>query len=299
MKFMKFMEKLFVHGSQFQFVDFCLLVVYKIDKESWENMKKLMIVFFVSFFASMSFIILSADVLATPDHNSFYNRHKDEIQNGSSFYIQAKRDIAIVDYPGSSNVIGVVEEGRVLHLHYFYIDEHNEYWGMQVIDDSTCAWFKMKYVSEFYWNFSFQMEHEKEFKKPANEIIDFEGDGWIVLWEYPGSDMVSAAILVSDTKDLQYPIRAGYAYTDSKGVRWVTIRFRGEYGWLNTSEPLSDIKPDVMEVNLVLEENFDPSKYDFSESLFDLYGRELLIGTLVSGVCALTGVLVILKKKRS
>ena len=37
MKFMKFMEKLFVHGSQFQFVDFRLLVVYKIDKESWEN----------------------------------------------------------------------------------------------------------------------------------------------------------------------------------------------------------------------------------------------------------------------
>lgn len=248
-------------------------------------MRKIILSVLVCLTVLINGMAVSADLLITPYENEFFMEHESEMSNASSHYMQAKVTTKIYDVPGSSKVIGEIEKGRVIHLHYTYVDEQGALWGMQLIDKATCAWFKLSDMKEYYWDFSFQMEHQNELFSSGKQII-YKGNDWLVLWEYPGSDMVSGTVNTKETQDYQRVIRAGYAYDDENGVRWLKINYSGIEGWLNTEEPLSSKKPEVMDIYLEV-------------GFWSMYGTEVMIGCMVISVCALTGVLTILKRKRS
>ena len=229
---------------------------------------------------------VSADLIATPHNNDFFMDHQDEMQNGSIYYMKAEKNIQIYESPVSDKAIGTIEKGRVLHLHYMYEDDAGNLWGMQVLSDELCAWFKLEDMSEYYWDYLFYLDHEGELHSSGNQAIRFEENGWLVLWEYPGSDMVSGTMKTSETLDSKLPVKAGYQYVDEEGVKWLNISYKGTEGWLNTSDPLRSSKPDVMEVYL--------SEDELSGGFIPY-----LLGGLVIGVSVLTGILAAVKRKKN
>ena len=242
--------------------------------------------FLVIIFSLLNVLInVSADLVATPHNNDFFMEHKDEMQIGSNYYMKAEKKLSVYESPASDQVIGTIEKGRVLHLHYIYEDVNGTMWGMQVLSDELCAWFKLNDMSEYYWNYLFYLDHESEFHSSGSKEIRFEDKGWLVLWEYPGSDMVSGTIKTSETLDYQMPVRSGWQYIDEEGVKWLNISYKGSEGWLNTNAPLSRTMPDVMKVYL--------SKDELTGGF-----SSVLIGGLVIGVCALTGILAVTHRKK-
>ncbi len=248
-------------------------------------MKKMIKILTLVMMLSSMWLNVSADLIATPHNNDFFMDHQDEMKNGSSYYMKAEKNMQIYESPVSDKVIGKIEKGRVLQLHYMYEDDEGNLWGMQVLSDRVCAWFKLDDMSEYYWNYLFYLDHESELHSSGNKEIRFEEKGWLVLWEYPGSDMVSGTLNTSETLDTKLPVKAGWQYIDEEGVKWLNINYKGIEGWLNTSNPLQNAKPYVMKVYL-------------SEDELSGGTASYLIGGLVIGVCVLTGVLTAVKMKK-
>lgn len=230
-------------------------------------------------------VCVHADLLATPHENDFFMAHEDKMENGSNYYLKAEKKTPIYESPASDKIVGNLEKGRVIQLHYIYTDENGVKWGAQVISDELCAWVKMEDMSEFYWFVNFYMDHEEEMYSSGNRKIHYKENGWLVLWEYPGSDMISGAIKTSDTRNSEFPVRGGWQYTDQQGTDWIHVNYRGAEGWLNTKEPLSRSKPAVMDVIIGRNELSKNSNF--------------LIAGFAIIVCGLTGVLFALKKKRN
>ena len=262
-------------------------------------MKKIIKILAVIFMLGSMTLNAKANMIGYPHNNDFFIDHQDEMENGTKYCYEAKVDVAVVDYPNSNNIIGVIEKGRVLWLDYMYKDEKGTYWGMQVLNDEDCAWFSLKNMSEAYTNVQFWMEHQEEFKKTYYEQIYFEEEAWLVVWDYPGSDRITGALPTSVTRDKKYPLYEGAEYTDKNGVRWTSIQHMGAEGWLNMESVLSDTKPEVAaSVRWSIDENFNPADYpDLGKSFVELYAKEILIGGVVIGVCVLTGILALRRKK--
>ena len=256
-------------------------------------MKKIVLILSMLLMTFSAVINISADYITMPD-DDFFKDHGDEISAWGLWH-QAQKDIAVVAYPGSDEILGVIEEGRVIRVLHLYEDSQGVLWGAQSTDDQG-LWFKMKHLPEYYANFNFWNDHQDEFKKTYYVPIYFEEDAWLIVWEYPGSDRISGTLPTSVTRDKRYPLYEGAEYTDEHGIRWTSISHMGVSGWLNMEAMLSDTEPEVQSIWISIDENFDPSQYDFSESFLELYGKELLIGGLVIGVCALTGILAVKRK---
>lgn len=246
----------------------------------------------------------SADLITGPSDDDFYDQHEMEINSPMSLY-EADREIAIVKYPNSSEIRGVIEKGRIITAEFTYTDETGEMWGMQRLDDGTGAWFSLKHMTYVKGYIDFWYEHyyeKKDITTSNNEIIRFEEEGFLVLWEYPGSDLVAYAPPTEITHRDEYPIKAGSEYIDEDGTRWldVSIDFRTYIGWLNMSEPVMSEKPAVIERKITLDENFDPTGYEYllEDSIWERYENEFLIGSLVIAACALTGIFFFISLKR-
>ena len=111
---------------------------------------------------------VKADYIVTPN-DEFFRSHEDEIDTWG-YWHKSEKDIAIVPYPGSEEIIGVVEEDRVIRVLFLYEDAQGELWGAQGTVDQG-LWFKMKYLPKFYANIDFWMEHQEEFNnKRKNQI---------------------------------------------------------------------------------------------------------------------------------
>ncbi len=244
-------------------------------------------------FLFCSMVSVHADYIAFPD-GEFFNDHEGEIDTWG-YWHKAEKAIAIVDYPGSDEIVGVIEKDRVIRVFFLYEDSQGVLWGAQ--DEGI--WFKMKHLPKFYANIDFWMEHQEEFKKTYYVPIYFEEDAWLVVWEYPGSDHISGTLPTSVTRDKQFPLYEGAEYTDKNGVRWTSISHMGVSGWLNMEAMLSDTEPEVKSIFLTLDENFDIADYpELEMSFLEMHAKEILISTLVIGVCVFTGVLFVLKKKK-
>ncbi|MBE6107516.1 MAG: hypothetical protein E7192_02620 [Erysipelotrichaceae bacterium] len=229
-----------------------------------------------------------ADMIVGPENDDFYQNHQREIYSLVRLF-QADKDIDVVKSPDSDEVLTVLQKGKVIRVDFTYKDAEGKLWGMQKMEDDTGAWFEMEFMSHHKDQHDFWDEHPN--MKSSNEIIQFNQKGYLILWEYPNSNMIASAPPTS-ILDREIPIKGGVEYIDENGTRWVRvgIDFRTYLGWLNMDEPVSKRYPDSVGFSIDLNGNETQIQHPYDQSM--------LISTLVIGVCILTGVLTWVKKKQ-
>lgn len=234
------------------------------------------------------FLNVHADMIVGPENDDFYQEHQTEIYSLVRLF-QADKEIDVVKSPDSNEVLTVLQKGKVIRVDFTYKDTDGKLWGMQKMEDDTGVWFEMEFMSHPKDQHDFWDEHPD--LKSSGEIIRFNQKGYLILWEYPNSNMIASAPPTS-VLDREIPIKGGAEYIDENGTRWVQvgIDFRTYLGWLNMDEPVSRKYPDSVGFSIDL--NGEQTQIQHS------YDQSILIGALVVSVCVLTGVLVWFKKKR-
>jgi len=239
--------------------------------------------------AAWNFTFVYGDVIWEPQ-DSFYEKEREncEYVNRTYFANGGKGYVTVYKNPKSKQVVTDIENGEDIHILFTYKDKSGREWGLTEFKGKgrKTGWMLMDELMARYDHLSFSEDHAKEF-------IDYDGsfdpgqyEDKIIVWKYPGSDVIASHIYPDDLKE--YPPDFSYMYIDNEGKKWA---YFGYYmglrdGWVCLTDPENENLPAI---KIDYEGLIPASKPD--RTPLQRNGSGLFIG-LVAGLVIVTAVLI-------
>ncbi len=197
-------------------------------------MRKILSLLLSLFLLSALAVSVSADVIWEPYGDSFYDKHREEMQYDNRFY-KATEDLVYYDKPNGSILVievNTTKAGELFNVQYLYEDENGVLWGnVYVPGAADSAWVNLVGCVRPYDRTDFTNDYESEFKP-----IETQPDGAfyadeVPLYDYPGAANSLYNMIVEP--DAEYLPEYAHTYTDANGNVWGELfYFRGMKGWV-------------------------------------------------------------------
>lgn len=238
-----------------------------------------------------NFTFVYGDVIWEPQ-DSFYEQVRENCYYVSRTYFAngEKGYVTVYKNPKSSRVVTDLENGENIHIIFTYKDKSGREWGITEFNDNSksykSGWMLMDELIARYDYISFYEDHEEEY-------VDYDGsfdlnkyEGKIVVWKYPGSDVISSHLYMDDLKE--YLPEFSHMYTDNEGKKWAhfTYYMGRRNGWVCLSDPENESLPTI---KVDYEGLIPASKPD--RTLVERNGSWLFIA-LVAGLVIVTAILI-------
>lgn len=210
---------------------------------------------------------VSADVIAEPAGDTFFNSHPGEIdrpygKDGRKYTLTS--ETKVYNDPEGKEA-GKLSAGVSPDIELYYTDKNGTEWGgyYDFSGGDTLLWIKLDGLKPVYDNFSFTEEHKNEIKENFTEdLSSLRAEGTIYLWEYPGSTNCSS--MESHPDDFGTYVSS--LYTDKLGGKWGYVNYIwGNSGWFYLSDPTDpapfgeDVSAGAMTSESVFEEKSSQS----------------------------------------
>jgi hypothetical protein len=238
-----------------------------------------------------NFTFVYGDVIWEPQDN-FYERERENCDyvNRTYFANGEKGYVTVFKNPKSRQVVTDLENGEDIHIIFTYEDKSGRAWGITQFNDNSksykTGWMLMDELIARYDHISFYEDHQKE-------LVDYDGsfdpdkcEDKIVVWKYPGADVISSHLYMDDLKE--YLPEFSYMYTDSEGKKWAhfTYYMGRRNGWVCLTDPNNENLPTI---KVDYEGLIPASKPDRTH--LQRNGSWLFIG-LVAGLVMVTAILI-------
>lgn len=259
-------------------------------------MKKLMCLCMVVISVFLNVAEARADLIVEPE-NSFIRKHEWECEQGSRKYIVNGPDEEVLVYesPISDKVTNKMKNGTEFWSYWVYEDTRGIKWVYYSAQKE--GWIPLDYLSVVYDYISFEKEYGKEFVGEHGQLGAEYGDSYICAWMCPGGKEKEQILVGTDYRP-EYDI----TYVDDEGRTWAYCVYY--MGFKNFWMCLDDLDAEFDELypngsNIPEVENKQVNWTEDSERIVPKTTNTIwLIGLGVTGVVAVTAVvLVILKKK--
>lgn len=251
---------------------------------------KVLTVFMVCLLAiTWNFVFVYGDMIWEP-RDSFYERERENCDYVSRTYFAngEKGYVTVYKNPKSSRVVTDIENGEDIHILFTYEDKSGRDWGITESPDKSykSGWMLMDELLARYDYLSFYADYEKD-------IIDYDGsfdpneyEDNIVVWDYPGSGIVSGYLYMDHLKK-NLP-EFSQMYTDNEGKKWAHFGYYmgRRNGWVCLTDPISE---DLPTIKVEYEGLIPASKPDITH--VQRNGSWLFIG-LVAGLVIVTAILI-------
>lgn len=199
---------------------------------------------------------VSADIIAQPYRNGFYDVYYDECDFDSDVrrYI-VMTECNVMESPLATNTVRTVEAGSFMDINVFYTDKDGVRWGYDYayslspgitgFDEPLSGWVKMENLQVKYDHISFVEEHKQELAKYEGQLDGYIPESSVYLWTYPGSG--EAANIIEPycwfPEEYIFTLKqvAMYTYTDTDGKVWIYLSY-GPQGWVYLDDPEKDLR---------------------------------------------------------
>lgn len=192
---------------------------------------------------NMAFVY--GDVIWEP-RDSFYEQVREDChyENRTYFANGVKGYVTAFKSPKSNQIVTDFENGEDVHILFTYEDKEGREWGITEFYDGPhkSGWLPMNELIARYDHITFCEDYEKEF-------VDYDGsfnpDNYgdkIIVWKYPGSDVISSNLYKEEFKE--YLPNFSYMYEDEGGRKWAYFGyFMGREGWVCLTDPENESLP--------------------------------------------------------
>lgn len=233
-----------------------------------------------------------ADVIAEPIRkDSFYEEHSSQCQVAYKFCTTDGKKGYTTVFVNPENKVEVkrIENGTIIEVNYTYQDKDNKLWGC-VLNER--GWVLMSEVLDEYDQKDFYLEHKKEFRKYKGEFDQNEVKTPIIVWSYPGSDLIiETDVYVNPT---QYTIVS--TYLDSNNRLWGCVKSIYEVKgsekwsryWICLTDPTSKVLPKINYLPTIIPE----SSGAVSDSVFG--ENKAILLTMAISLVILVGITAVL-----
>jgi len=238
---------------------------------------------------SWNFTFVYGDVIWEPQ-DRFYEKERENCKyvNRTYFANGEKGYVTVYKNPESKYVVTDIENGEDIHIRFTYKDKSGREWGMAEFNGKgyKTGWMLMDELMVRYDHLSFYEDHAKDFTDYDGSFYPDEYEDKIVVWKYPGSDVIISHINQDDLKE--YPPDFSYMYIDNEGKKWA---YFGYYmgrrdGWVCLTDPVNESLPAI---KIEYEGLIPASKPDRTPAQRN--GSGLFIG-LVAGLVIVTAILI-------
>lgn len=264
-------------------------------------------------FAALLIIVMPvmpvyADAIWEP-YGDFYEQHYKECETVAKNYrINSKEGyVTIYESPVSSREVAKMMNGKTVYVGCSFQDKKGNVWaavelgyhelseGESLLDGISSGWLLMEELTEIYGEGNFTSEYMDEFSEYTGELDSYEIKNALIMWEYPGSGIVSDELSAYFNEG--EPPFYEYIYTDSDGLRWTRINYY--YGirscWVCIDEPENEnlttsYGPGVIEKELYPAQVPDGELKTVMDDSYD--GNIKLAAALVAAVAVITAVLI-------
>ncbi len=236
-----------------------------------------------------NFTFVYGDVIWEPQ-DSFYEKERENCEYvGRTYFANGEKGyVTVYENPKSRQVVTDLENGENIHIRFTYEDKSGREWGITEFNDKSykTGWMLMDEVIARYDHISFHEDHKKEFVDYDGSFDPNEYEDKIVVWEYPGSDVISSHLYMNELKE--YLPDFSYMYTDNDGEKWAYFAYymARRNGWVCLTDPNNESLPTI---KVDYEGLIPASKPD--RTLVQRNGSWLFIG-LVAGLVIVTAIFI-------
>jgi len=232
--------------------------------------------------------VVYADSIWLPE-SSFYESHRRSCEYVfRNFYVvDDSGSVSVKKEPGSKDEVGVIENGEIIQIFYSY-DNKGAIWGMTTINspgvdyyDWPAGWVPMDSLLVVYDYISFAEEYGDGFRIYEGDLSELDGEGEVVLWEWPGSGVILSVLPEHWFKRRMYD---GFVYTDGDGRDWLFLTTASQSYrnvWVCLSDPFN---PEMPAFNAAPPYVWQPGGKEIPDSgINDLYLVIIAVAVLALG----------------
>lgn len=194
-------------------------------------------------FSMFTLPAVHADVIWTPDDNSFYTDHAEECTIVDGSYT-SKNGVSIYKSPLDATAASTLAANTQIHIDIIYTADDGTQWGVhQPGDNKASGWVRLSDMEKIYDSNDFIDDHKSEFTIYANELDDYVIRDQLVVWAYPQADR-TVSVFDKDVDISQWHDTQTHVYTDPNERKWYyTPYFYGVEGWVCIDDPESEALP--------------------------------------------------------
>ena len=195
---------------------------------------------------AMSFATLHADLIVCPQ-DDFFVEHEEECEYVGRLYKAAGKNGSVFVYssPISNEIVGEIPNGVDIMIDFTYENEEGVLWGVQTpqYDLKQGQWMNLTEFQITKTREDFELEHQDNIEL-INEVYSFEEQrGYLALWDYPGSEHISAVFNCQDY-EVGSTLPITKKYKDEKGLIWLFIDLNfHQQGWMQEGQKLAQRRP--------------------------------------------------------
>lgn len=175
-----------------------------------------------------------ADLMWEPNHNSFFERSRDDCVRENRSYLAngEKGYITLLSAPDSLLEVKNFANGVSIYVGYVWQGEDGTQWALGTRSvrtekgwESYDGWLPMSELALIYDSLCFEEDYGDTFEPCTGSLAEL---GEVALYSYPGGVLQSSGLM--DVREADW---AEYdsVYTDENGLRWATVGYL--YGFRN------------------------------------------------------------------
>lgn len=264
-------------------------------------MKKLLVLIIALVLVFSLAVTASADILWEPMKNAYYNHgnHERCITEARAYVVPEGMTVNLYQSPENGTVLATWEPGTRVYVG-FKLDVDGEMWGIGYAygNYEEEGWFRLGRLQkefshkEFMDLFGDQCVQDDSIVVTADDVEDY-----VYTWTYPGSGIgdgqLPKSILGGEYND--GVVSFSQIYTAPDGSRWGYVGYyMGRCGWVWLDDPDNPETPTHLQEPLSTVTDTTPF-----EQAPGLSNAVYLIIALVAAVVVVTGVLIVVKKRKS